>query len=977
MSNSSKIKAFFKGLDEKISKLLSAITILFCFFIFPTIIVYSLLDKQFVISSGYQRTQSIDTMKKQLEYIEKYSTNNKYFHFLLSEIVENANSSSDPKEHLKKNLENLHKQYPKEFEFVTWDSKGKVIRELTDIKAYFYAMRKVYEVFYDVVDGLANDPDFNINTLKSATNNLNILRQFLGKILLLEDLKKPYQRGDDAGALLSDSSSKHNSIWYKIGPEISLLCFMSEELMNSNVPLTKIIDSLNKKDKSFIYGYSIADNYTSPITPVPLEYKKSLTMALATFEKSNNAIFENDSVIITLSMPRPELRCFAIFPKTQKVWSLELQRNIKFTQAMFLLILLYLTIFLLLNFKTKFVSISIKVTSLFFLVNIVPLAILSFLAYGFLNSASEAMYDETAAIMSHSFKSFDNKYESLKHEYSVAISEELDAMNEEMGNKEITKDYIDRIDAITKEFSVGEAILINAKGELLYSYKERTSAVNFDMGFYRAFGLAVLNFSNNHPFYISNDYYRQILEPESSDLIRSSFKFTKQIGDFVLGSVRKNSYSYIFGDPKAFDNKYFLYFMWDKALFQNMCLEKYYSKSDKNNENIKLYATTQDGQRVWPEKDEISDVVLDHMINLNRFSEAKVLTLDIEAEPHIALINTGNNLESIIFGATYPIRLLNGRINNMRAFIFVCILISMFLTTVLGRILSKQFITPINNLRAATIAVGQQKFSHRIPILDRDEFGKLNQIFNRVIEGLEDFETAKVVQESLLPGNSFKIGNLNVYAENIVMTTLGGDYYDIVPIDDEMYGILIGDVAGHGVGAGLMMAMAKASVMTTTKEEKLDPSAIAARLHKMFYSIKNDRLKKMMTFQYFAVNSVTAQFTFTNAGHCFPIIIDSEKKTAEFIEHIAMPLGIGRRARYKNLDFELAPGNSLILYTDGIAEAKNIHDEDYGFKSMEQVFPTLYNEDPQKFYENIYDEYTNWSEVPDDDFTLMVINNDS
>ena len=161
------------------------------------------------------------------------------------------------------------------------------------------------------------------------------------------------------------------------------------------------------------------------------------------------------------------------------------------------------------------------------------------------------------------------------------------------------------------------------------------------------------------------------------------------------------------------------------------------------------------------------------------------------------------------------------------------------------------FLNPIKNLGKATIAIGERDFSYQVPIGDKDEFGHLNQVFNRVIEGLGDFEVAKIVQNSLLPGNNFNAGSCDIFARTVVMTTLGGDYYDCFKINEKYYGVIIGDVAGHGVPAGLLMAMAKSAVLASSDEIKINPFALTEKIHKMFFSIKNNKLKRMMTFQYF------------------------------------------------------------------------------------------------------------------------------
>ncbi len=88
------------------------------------------------------------------------------------------------------------------------------------------------------------------------------------------------------------------------------------------------------------------------------------------------------------------------------------------------------------------------------------------------------------------------------------------------------------------------------------------------------------------------------------------------------------------------------------------------------------------------------------------------------------------------------------------------------------------------------------------------------------------------------------------------MTRLGGDYYDYYIIDHDFAGILMGDVAGHGVPAALLMSMAKASVLLADEEQKHSPAALLGELHKVIFRIKSSKIKRMMTCQYFSINTL-------------------------------------------------------------------------------------------------------------------------
>jgi sigma-B regulation protein RsbU (phosphoserine phosphatase) len=205
------------------------------------------------------------------------------------------------------------------------------------------------------------------------------------------------------------------------------------------------------------------------------------------------------------------------------------------------------------------------------------------------------------------------------------------------------------------------------------------------------------------------------------------------------------------------------------------------------------------------------------------------------------------------------------------------------------------------------------------------------------------------------------------------MTSLGGDYYDFISLGENKTGIVLGDVAGHGVPAGLLMAMAKAAVLMADEEEKQNPTLLTQAVHQMFIKIKNRQLKKMMTFQYLTIEAHTGEVNFTNAGHCFPIIIRPQKQEAEFIEQIALPLGISKKSAYPSLSFKINPGEALLLYTDGIVEAVNEKGEDYGFERLKNTICSTYDPNPEVFYENLYQNYCNWSPAKDDDLTLIII----
>ncbi len=206
------------------------------------------------------------------------------------------------------------------------------------------------------------------------------------------------------------------------------------------------------------------------------------------------------------------------------------------------------------------------------------------------------------------------------------------------------------------------------------------------------------------------------------------------------------------------------------------------------------------------------------------------------------------------------------------------------------------------------------------------------------------------------------------------MTSLGGDYYDFLEIDAEHFGVIIGDVSGHGISAALIMAMAKAGVKMAGIEEQKNPSRLLSSVHEIIYSLKNRKVRRMMTFQYLLINKNTGLACFANAGHCYPLQVNHKDGTTSYLEQISVPLGIVRKARYENCEFAIAPDSSLILFTDGIVEAMNDQGILFGYDGLARTAAACYSEDPHTYYLKIHNAYINWSREISDDLTMIVIN---
>ncbi len=960
---------------SRVTDILALLIHVFCFFIFPLYIIHSGLDHLHLLKTSVNRQKSLSAMRKNLEQIERYSSRPRYLHLLLKKIFDDTQTAADPADHLRRNIENLKIRYPGDFEFIVWDAKGQVIQNLTDRKGFSYILTKLYATLAEVSAGMTADRQTNIKELPLIRNNLNLIRKYLGKIFLPEHLNRPYLVGQQAGPLLTDFGSNFNSVWYQVGEKISFLCFLSDRLLKQHDGLTRIVDVLNRQNPDFINGYTLSPDIASPVTSLPGRFVSDLSRALAEFENLSEPVFENERLLIMIDVAQPGVRSFSMVEKRPALWSRRILVEQRFTMIAALLMIFHALLYFHLNYRTSFISIRWKLTGLFMLANLAPLTVLAFIAHDYLNNMRVSLRNEVQADLLRQIRDFDMRYSQIKKDISRKLNGFFERINQLPENERFSSDRLAEIKTFIKPFRAAEAYLVNDTGEMIFKEQPVVREVRQSAGFIAQLGDAILKFNNGILISRSKtDIFSALLSPDNAEFIRDSYRLAGRITSVNLGNIMKIGYWYMFGDRKVYRNTHILIIIWDNDRFQEHYIEQYFAGAQRNPLQARFIVQRIDAARSWPEMADIPPALQQEFARASGFRDSHSGSFTHQGQTSIFACGRGRNLEHMMLAFICPESTIETRIAHIRLGMVAGALISLLLTIIIGHALSAQFLKPIHHLGEGTMAIGARRFKHRIPAGDEDEFGHLGGVFNRVIEGLGELEVARIVQENLFPGNHFRAGPFSIYGKSLVMTTLGGDYYDCFAIDGDTWGVVIGDVAGHGVSAGLMMAMAKAGVLMASEQEKRDPSALVMRLHSIFFAIKNEKLKRMMTLQYFAFNLHTGVFSFANAGHCFPAIVRPRLPGAEYIEHVATPLGIGRKPRYRNHEFVIGEGESLVLYTDGIAEANNAEGESFGYERLRELLVSAYDPDPEIYYRHIYDAYNQWAASADDDLTLIIIN---
>jgi serine phosphatase RsbU (regulator of sigma subunit)/anti-sigma regulatory factor (Ser/Thr protein kinase) len=196
----------------------------------------------------------------------------------------------------------------------------------------------------------------------------------------------------------------------------------------------------------------------------------------------------------------------------------------------------------------------------------------------------------------------------------------------------------------------------------------------------------------------------------------------------------------------------------------------------------------------------------------------------------------------------------------------------------------------------------------------------------------QELEVAKLIQQNFLPKQLPDLADWQVAAYYRPAREVGGDFYDVIPLSDGRIGFVIGDVTDKGVPAALVMAATR-SVLRASAQRIINPGEVLERVNE---HLCPDMPEKMfVTCLYGVLDPTTGNFRFANAGHDLPYV-----KTAHGSVELrarGMPLGLMTGMSYEETEAVLAPGESLLLTSDGVVEAHDPGGNMFGFPRLKEA----------------------------------------
>jgi sigma-B regulation protein RsbU (phosphoserine phosphatase) len=302
--------------------------------------------------------------------------------------------------------------------------------------------------------------------------------------------------------------------------------------------------------------------------------------------------------------------------------------------------------------------------------------------------------------------------------------------------------------------------------------------------------------------------------------------------------------------------------------------------------------------------------------------------------------------------------------------------------------LSRTITGAVHELYEGTQHVKEGNFEYRVPVKGNDQLAELTSSFNTMTENLgrllivakekerleSELEIAREVQLNLFPKNAPFAKNLELRGLCQPARMVSGDYYDFMTLP-HVLGFAIGDVAGKGISAALLMATIQSTMRTQLTPVNgsgpmLSTAHLVAALNRQLYATTSP--EKYATFFCGLFNEENNLLTYTNAGHLPPLLLRGND--VQRLDPTGTVVGAFAQAKYEERTLRMETGDLLVAYTDGIIEPENEYGEMFGEQHLQELLVKFENTDSDELIARTMEAVRQWTHSPEqqDDMTMLV-----
>lgn len=962
-------------------RLMTWLGALFCFVLVPALLINQGLGSMLELRSENERARVFKEMDDRLNFLTRNADESHYYHSLLKNAFNRALASDNPAVAIGKNLQRLRARFPGALRFIVWDAKGRVIDHLTDEKSYRYIVNNLYYFFNEIAAHCrASYPGFP-ELLPVVEKRINLFRSYLGRFLVPHHLRLPFQAGEHGRCILADSKDGYPLFWFDSRAELTLFCSIKPSV-DENPGVRHAIELLNRDDSPIISGYIDLKRLGSLTAEIGSDEQRQLLIELGKYENAALPHRNTNDFLMAFKLLTPDLRGFCLLHKRNLTIGYPDQRKMAILVRMAIAIALILAIFYCYSLRLTRVNVSIRtrIAFLFLYANGLPLMILGTIGHEYLQQRENSLIQDAHRVNERILQEMDSGYRRQKKVMNRATVNELASFTASVVGRLPDKSDTEELKRVVHALNAEEISVYGLGGETIMTYKRNRKPTA--QTFMRMFAASALSFSNQG---ISDFGLRDKSGGKSSlaltsnsivndhrSLLENMLATLEAVGLYTFGTESKLCFARLLGDRRTRSFHSVMVLSWRIEDTQAAYASLQVGRGNQEAGGLKFAAIARHNGVMFCDETISQEKLRPVMQKAFNLQSARENNLVINGRNFLVTAIAGRQMDSIALAVVAPADYIADDIRQTEKQMLLLVMLSLFIVSAVVTALSRQFLMPVRQLADAVRQIGRRNFGFRTSIESADEFGELGGVFNLTMEGMGELEIGRVVQDALLPDPDYRKNRISIYAKTATMTRLGGDYFDFVRLENNQTGVFMGDVAGHGIPAALIMAMAKTTVLVN-RSLLGDPARLLGSLHDMLFKLKSDGFKRMMTCQYILINDMSGECQLANAGHCFPVVVGPQGRTSRLEEIIGTPVGIARKARYQNYPVMLNPGETMILYSDGMLEAANAAGEIFGTDQLLDLARNAWHENLQQYYVNLFSANRAWSKSVEDDLTIVLI----
>lgn len=291
---------------------------------------------------------------------------------------------------------------------------------------------------------------------------------------------------------------------------------------------------------------------------------------------------------------------------------------------------------------------------------------------------------------------------------------------------------------------------------------------------------------------------------------------------------------------------------------------------------------------------------------------------------------------------------ISKRLSNLYRMIMIIIVIITVFHIIFGFLLHRIIISPIKVLHRKSTEISDGNLSARVKLKSKDEIGQLGRAFNLMANSvqekillldnqnkkmLDELKMAGKVQKAIYPKLRHTEG-FNVAVYHSPFTEVSGDYHDFFPLGENRYGILIADVCGHGVPAALITMRVKEAFRNAASNYS-DTKDLLMYINGELSDLMTD-FDSYFTAFYIIVDEKNDELIYSNAGHSKVFLYKEEDKNIHVLDTKGAMIGVSEEVNFTFVSKKttLSGGDKIILFTDGILEARNVQADQYDYDKL-------------------------------------------